>query len=161
MDSILSYQRTPLGRAPACGRVPSGEAAGLVPSKTSLQTCFVNLSPNCKAERRIKRLKRSVWDPDTYTPLQKKGSVPPFAGSSPSPTRERTIGATTTSAKPPSDFTTDARPRAFLAATRGSQSSKTVGPCTITCWLGFLLAFACLTGTVHQPHGVHPSGRTA
>jgi hypothetical protein len=42
-------------------RAESGAAAGLVPSKTSLQGLIVNLSaPDC-AIRRIKRLKRSVW----------------------------------------------------------------------------------------------------
>ncbi len=43
------------------------EGAGLVPYKTSLDSTslvsetYINLSPNCCAERRIKRLKRSVW----------------------------------------------------------------------------------------------------
>lgn len=39
-------------------------AAGLVPSKTSRQTfseVFVNLAPSACAERRVNRLKRSVW----------------------------------------------------------------------------------------------------
>lgn len=43
---------------------PEGHG-GLVPSKTSLQTSFqhlsVNLSAPAQAERRVKRLKRSVW----------------------------------------------------------------------------------------------------
>lgn len=42
------------------GLAESGAAAGLVPSKTSRQT-FVNLAPSAAAERRVKRLKRSVW----------------------------------------------------------------------------------------------------
>lgn len=36
-------------------------AGGLVPSKTSIQGLFVNLAPSAVAERRVKRLKRSVW----------------------------------------------------------------------------------------------------
>jgi len=48
---------------------------GLVPSKTSLQT-FVNLSPNCKAERRIRRLKRSVWASGHLHALAEKGFRP-------------------------------------------------------------------------------------
>jgi hypothetical protein len=76
VDSILSYEQSPLGRAPACGRAPSGEAAGLVPSKTSLQTCVVNLSPNCKAERRIKKLKRSVWASGHLHALAENGFRP-------------------------------------------------------------------------------------
>lgn len=36
-------------------------AVGLVPSKTSLQSLFINLSPNESALRRINRLKRAVW----------------------------------------------------------------------------------------------------
>lgn len=37
------------------------QGGGLVPSKTSLQDLLINLSPSAVAERRVKRLKRSVW----------------------------------------------------------------------------------------------------
>lgn len=37
------------------------EAAGLVSSKTSRHDLFVNCSPSALAERRVNRLKRSVW----------------------------------------------------------------------------------------------------
>lgn len=39
---------------------PSAEGAGLVSSKTSRQTC-INLAPSAVADRRVNRLKRSVW----------------------------------------------------------------------------------------------------
>ncbi len=53
-----AQQPMPQGGAAASGL--GGVAAGLVPSKTSLEL-FVNLSPSACAERRVKRLKRSVW----------------------------------------------------------------------------------------------------
>lgn len=37
------------------------DAAGLVPSKTTVDPLFVNFAPSAVAERRVKRLKRSVW----------------------------------------------------------------------------------------------------
>jgi hypothetical protein len=37
------------------------EAAGLVPSKTSVEHLFVEFHPSAVADRRVKRLKRSVW----------------------------------------------------------------------------------------------------
>ena len=43
----------------AANTTPQG--GGLVPSKTSLQDLSINLSPSAVAERRVKRLKRSVW----------------------------------------------------------------------------------------------------
>jgi hypothetical protein len=42
------------------GVAASAAGAGLVPSKTSRQTC-INLAPSAVAERRVKRLKKSVW----------------------------------------------------------------------------------------------------
>lgn len=41
--------------------VTASEAAGLVSSKTSRHDLFVNCAPSALAERRVKRLKRSVW----------------------------------------------------------------------------------------------------
>lgn len=55
--------------------VPSGEAGGLVPSKTSRQTGLcINLSPSCVAERRVNRLKRSVWASGHLHGLAENGS---------------------------------------------------------------------------------------
>lgn len=48
------------GCLPACGQAPGGADAGLDSFKTSLGL-FVNLAPSACAERRVKRLKRSVW----------------------------------------------------------------------------------------------------
>lgn len=67
-----SEQSTPQGRG--------GEAvAGLVPYKTSLQSdCIcVDLSPTACAERRVKRLKKSVWASGHLHKLADKGYRPP------------------------------------------------------------------------------------
>lgn len=42
-------------------RAESGAAAGLVPSKTSRSGLVISFGPSVVAERRIKRLKKSVW----------------------------------------------------------------------------------------------------
>lgn len=52
-----------------------GVAAGLVPSKTSLQTC-INLAPSAVADRRVKRLKRSVWASGHLHGIAEKGFRP-------------------------------------------------------------------------------------
>lgn len=67
--------------APAPARVAGVAGAGLVPSKTSIYPHFVshsvNLSaPSC-AERRVKRLKRSVWASGHLHGVAHKGSRPP------------------------------------------------------------------------------------
>lgn len=59
------------------GEARLGGTGGLVPSKTSFQTTFsVNLSaPSC-AERRVKRLKRSVWASGHLHGIAPKGFRP-------------------------------------------------------------------------------------
>ena len=68
-------------RGPACGDTAPAFSAGLVPSKTSIFSFSgshtVNLSaPSC-AERRVKRLKRSVWASGHLHGIASKGSRPP------------------------------------------------------------------------------------
>jgi hypothetical protein len=69
---------------PVPGRAASGTgsaAAGLVPFKTSLETPlkhFVNLSAPACAERRVKRLKRSVWASGHLHGIAYKGFRPPI-----------------------------------------------------------------------------------
>lgn len=53
------------------------EDAGLVPFKTSLPDLFVNLSPSAVAERRVKRLKRSVWASGHLHAMADHGFRPP------------------------------------------------------------------------------------
>lgn len=53
------------------------DAAGLVPSKTSLHDLFVNFAPSACAERRVKRLKRSVWASGHLHGLADRGHRPP------------------------------------------------------------------------------------
>lgn len=61
------------------------QAAGLVSSKTSLDSIslvsekLISLSPNCCAERRIKKLKRSVWASGYLHPMADNGFRPPVA----------------------------------------------------------------------------------
>ena len=47
-------------------------AAGLVPYKTSLETC-INIAPSAVAERRVKRLKKSVWASGHLHGMAEKG----------------------------------------------------------------------------------------
>lgn len=57
---------SPLASCVPSSRDPGGSCAsearaGLVPYKTSAQGLLVNLAPSALADRRVKRLKRSVW----------------------------------------------------------------------------------------------------
>lgn len=54
-----------------------GDAAGLVPSKTSLHDLFVNLAPSAVADRRVKRLKKSVWASGHLHGIADNGKRPP------------------------------------------------------------------------------------
>lgn len=54
----------------------SAGGAGLVPSKTSPQTC-INLAPSAVADRRVQRLKRSVWASGHLHALADRGFRPP------------------------------------------------------------------------------------
>ena len=50
------------GCLPVCGLAPGGEAAGLVPYKTSGPDCLeVSFEPDIVQERRVRRLRRQVW----------------------------------------------------------------------------------------------------
>lgn len=51
--------------------------AGLVTSKTTLDWVCVDLSPNAQADRRVKRLKKSVWASGHLHKLADKGHRPP------------------------------------------------------------------------------------
>lgn len=51
--------------------------AGLVSSKTTSPDLFVNLAPSAVADRRVKRLKRSVWASGHLHGIADKGSRPP------------------------------------------------------------------------------------
>lgn len=66
----------PAGGRPACGAHPGGTAAGLVPSKTSPHDLSINLAPSAVAERRVKRLKRSVWASGHLHGMAENGSRP-------------------------------------------------------------------------------------
>lgn len=61
-------------------RAGSGEAAGLVPFKTTADSSAVglviNLAPSAVAERRVNRLKRSVWASGHLHGLAENGSRP-------------------------------------------------------------------------------------
>lgn len=64
------------GVAASVGR-GEGEAGGLVPFKTSLSDKFsVNLAPSAVADRRVKRLKRSVWASGHLHGLAESGHRP-------------------------------------------------------------------------------------
>lgn len=58
------------------GAADRGDFAGLVPSKTTVTQCVVNLAPSAVAERRIKRLKRSVWQSGKWHEIQTQGRRP-------------------------------------------------------------------------------------
>lgn len=64
-------------RASAAGAAGGDLVGGLVPSKTSLQDLAINLSPSACAERRVKRLKRSVWASGHLHGLADHGRRPP------------------------------------------------------------------------------------
>ena len=51
--------------------------AGLVPSKTSLQGVLLNLAPSAVADRRVRRLKRSVWASGHLHGIADRGKRPP------------------------------------------------------------------------------------
>jgi hypothetical protein len=55
----------------------SARSAGLVPSKTSRQDVLINLSKVATAERRVKRLKRSVWASGHLHGVADQGFRPP------------------------------------------------------------------------------------
>jgi len=59
------------------GAAAGGAAAavGLVPYKTSLETC-INLAPSAVADRRVKRLKKSVWSSGHLHGMAQKGFRP-------------------------------------------------------------------------------------
>lgn len=62
------------GASGAAAGAGAGQGGGLVPSKTSLQSgLFVNLGPSAVAERRVKRLKKSVWASGHLHGLAEKG----------------------------------------------------------------------------------------
>jgi len=63
---------------PAKPGVAGAEAAGLVPFKTTSQAdVFINLAPSAVAERRVKRLKRSVWASGHLHGFAQAGHRPP------------------------------------------------------------------------------------
>lgn len=66
-----------LALGPRSGTGATAGGAGLVSSKTSLPECFVNLAPSAVAERRVKRLKRSVWASGHLHALADQGKRPP------------------------------------------------------------------------------------
>jgi hypothetical protein len=81
-ETLFDFARSDRERVRASVRVaqpPHGApGAGLVPYKTSLhETSFINTSPSAVAERRVKRLKRSVWASGHLHKLADKGSRPP------------------------------------------------------------------------------------
>jgi hypothetical protein len=51
--------------------------AGLVPSQTSLAACILNLAPSAVADRRVRRLKRSVWASGHLHGIADAGKRPP------------------------------------------------------------------------------------
>lgn len=72
--SGVKFAQTYPGLAGAAS-LPGGVGAGLVPSKTSRQTC-INLAPSAVAERRVKRLKRAVWASGHLHGIAEKGFRP-------------------------------------------------------------------------------------
>lgn len=83
--SIFSTQQPADSWGAAIAAPERPQAAGLVPSKTSLDSAslvlenFINLSPNCCAERRIKQLKRAVWASGHLHPMAENGFRPAVA----------------------------------------------------------------------------------
>lgn len=75
MGSSFSNSSSTAAWPCASGLAAGGEAAGLVPSKTSLEL-FVNLAPSACADRRVKRLKRSVWASGHLHGIAEKGFRP-------------------------------------------------------------------------------------
>ncbi len=65
--------------APAATAGGRREDAGLVPFKTSRETTVIVLAPSCVAERRVNRLKRSVWASGHLHGLANAGFRPPVA----------------------------------------------------------------------------------
>lgn len=66
-----------LSVAAAGGAPQRAEGAGLVPSKTSAESVSVDLSRPACAERRVKRLKRSVWASGHLHGIADRGHRPP------------------------------------------------------------------------------------
>lgn len=62
--------------SPAGGLPPAGGAAGLVPSKTKGNVATISFAKPIVAERRIKRLKRSVWASGHLHPMAENGFRP-------------------------------------------------------------------------------------
>lgn len=81
--AAASAERSAAARARHAKRGGAGcEAAGLVPFKTSLDSSslgarFVNLAPSACADRRVKRLKKSVWASGHLHGIATRGSRPP------------------------------------------------------------------------------------
>lgn len=74
--------KTAAATGTGCGAAApgAGPAAGLVSSKTSREApCFINFSPSAVAERRVKRLKKSVWASGHLHGFADKGHRPPVA----------------------------------------------------------------------------------
>ena len=63
--------------APRLPRSGGRGASGLVPSKTSLQDIVFNLAPSAVADRRVRRLKRSVWASGHLHGIADQGHRPP------------------------------------------------------------------------------------
>lgn len=85
-ETLFDFTASDMGRvraALAAAQPQQGQAgAGLVPYKTSLRDsspgpCFVNTGASAVAERRVKRLKKSVWASGHLHKLADKGHRPP------------------------------------------------------------------------------------
>jgi len=75
-DSLFDGYASGVGRARATLAKLGCAGAALVPSKTTIGS-IVNLAPNAVAERRVKRLKKTVWASGHLHKLANKGSRPP------------------------------------------------------------------------------------
>lgn len=73
--AAAAVDRASLGAAVAASAAARAEGAGLVPFKTSLETLdlCINIAPSACAERRVKRLKKSVWSSGHLHGMAEKG----------------------------------------------------------------------------------------
>lgn len=74
-DTLFDFDRSRVDAARATLAKPGCPGGVLVPSKTTAHV--VNLSPNACAERRVKRLKKTVWASGHLHKLSEKGKRPP------------------------------------------------------------------------------------
>jgi hypothetical protein len=159
IQSSALKQRRP-GGFPRAGRSRAAKPRGLSHLKQVFKPSST-FRPTCKAERRIKRLKRFVWAFGRLHALADKGFRPSVCWFVTLTYRGEKNWRLTASARPHSAFTTGALPTAMSAAIRGLANCKAGAKSTTTSSRGFRVARDCPIGIAPLPNGARRSGRTA